>query len=109
MSKQGKSQKFVSLGRVLPKVLRELHLEELLHGRRLVEKWPEAVGEIIARHTCALSFEDGTLLVSVDSPGWINQLIYLKPRLFKALAKYVKRGTIKDIRFVLKHSRPQPQ
>ncbi len=101
MLRRRKSRKFRSLGDVLPRVLKRLHLEKVVEAQKLVRLWPEVVGDKIAQHTRALSVEGKTLVVVVDSPGWMTQLTYLKPQLLKKVARQVKRGLVKDIRFVL--------
>lgn len=101
MSRRRKSRRFRSIGDVLPRVLRKLNLEETVKAQKAVQVWPDVVGEKAVRHARALSIEDKTLLVAVDSPGWMTQLIYLKPQLLRRLKQKVKKGVVKDIRFVL--------
>ena len=56
------------LAGVLPRVLRQLGLEEGLLGWRAVHEWERAVGPRVARHTRAVAFREGVLQIEVE--GW---------------------------------------
>jgi predicted nucleic acid-binding Zn ribbon protein len=83
-------------------VLRRLGLDKELAAQRAVTIWPEVVGAKVAAHTKALAVEDKTLLVAVDGPVWMTQLVFLKAALMRKLCGRVGPGLIADIRFVLK-------
>ncbi len=99
--RRGRSRKFHRLGEVLPRVMKRLNLDRVVQEQRVVEVWPEVVGEKIAQHTRATSMQRGVLLVLVDNPGWMTQLTFLKPELLRKLAPRARKGIVKDIRFRL--------
>jgi len=105
MYKRGRSKKLASLAEVMPGVLRHLNLGQVIEGQKVVEKWQEVAGREISQHTRALEFDKGVLLVSVDNTGWMNQLAFLKPKLLDKYAKLVRRGLVRDVRFVLARGR----
>lgn len=68
---------------------------------RAVTDWPALVGAAVARHAVAIGVMDKTLLVVVDSPGWMTQLAFLKDQLLEKVARHIGPGRLTDIRFVL--------
>jgi len=85
----------------MPAAVKRLGIDRFIDEERVLELWPKAAGTEIAQHTRALSLERGTLKIAVDSPAWMTQLVYLKPRLMRKMTGMAKRRTIRDIRFVL--------
>jgi predicted nucleic acid-binding Zn ribbon protein len=55
-----------SLSTVIPRVFKQLGLEEGLLGWRAVHEWEQAVGPRIARHTRAVAFRENVLQVEVE-------------------------------------------
>ncbi len=58
-------------------VLAKLELGPRLLDLRVRKAWREAVGESIARRSEATEFERGTLHVTVESPTWKNELLFI--------------------------------
>jgi predicted nucleic acid-binding Zn ribbon protein len=105
MSRRAPYRKFRKLGSVLPKVVRQLKLGEVVAAQPAVSDWAQIAGEKVAQHTRALSVDQGVLLVAADSPAWLTQLAYLKPQLIRSVCRRTGGGVIKDIRFVLSRDR----
>ena len=56
----------------------------------LVERWPAAVGEAIARNAWPARFQrDGTLIVHASSAAWAFELTQLEPRVKESLGEFV--------------------
>ena len=89
------------IGKVLPKLLRDLHLESQLEGYKVLTRWPEVVGASVSAHVTPLSFRGGRLTVRVDHPVWSHELNLLKPELLKRLNQDLHPPVIHDIRFTL--------
>ena len=53
---------------------------------RLFERWDELVGPAMAAHTRPVSLVRGTLVVTVDQPGWAAQLGWLETDLLRRFA-----------------------
>jgi len=68
-------------GSIVPRLLRDLGLEQGLLGFRAIQEWPDVVGERIARRTRAVSFERGMLRVEVEGSAWACELGFLERRL----------------------------
>ena len=86
---------------VLARVLRKFDLEGELHGWRAVEEWPQLVGPRLARHTRAVSFREGTLIVEVEGSAWMHELSFLKRDVIREINHRLGSERIRDVRFVM--------
>ena len=75
-------------------------LSRPLRGWMAIEAWPEVVGEAVARRARATGFEDGLLIVEVDSPAWVSQIGFLKRDYIVKINQRLGEGVIRDIRFI---------
>jgi predicted nucleic acid-binding Zn ribbon protein len=73
------------LGKLVPRVLKDLGLGESARALRVAECWEEAVGAEIARHSRPNALRGGVLEVTVDSSVWCQQLQLQQPQLLRAL------------------------
>jgi len=89
------------LSGLLPRVLRQLGLEEGLLGWRAVEEWGEIVGPRIASHTRAVSFRDGVLQIEVDGSAWMHELGFLKRDLVRKVNRHLGSARVRDVRLVV--------
>lgn len=92
----------------LKDLLSRLRLKEPMTGWQAVELWAETVGDRVAAHTRAASFRDGTLVVEVDSPSWMNELTYLERRIKAQLNRRLGDDVVRSIRLRPAAS-PNPQ
>lgn len=44
---------------------------------KVVDRWPEVVGESVASHATPVAVRNGALIVEVDDPAWATQLRWL--------------------------------
>ena len=63
-----------------------------------VELWPEVVGDVIARHTLAERFKNGTLYVRARSPLWTQELHFHHDRVIARLNGRLKANLVAKIR-----------
>ncbi len=90
-----------SVSGVLPRVLRQLGLEEGLLGWRAVHEWEQVVGPRVARHTRATAFREGELVVEVEGSPWMHELGFLKPALVRRINRHLGRRLVRTVRFVV--------
>ena len=88
---------------VVARLLRGLGLENAMLGWRAVEEWPKTVGLRIARHTRAVEFRDGTLVVEVEGSAWMQEVGYLKRDLSRRINASLGADVVRDVRLVLPH------
>jgi predicted nucleic acid-binding Zn ribbon protein len=85
------------IDRIIPRVFRDLNMNERMKNWQVVEKWAEIVGRRIAEHTRATGVDSRNLFVEVDNPIWQSQLFLMKETIIKKIKKY--SVNIKDIKF----------
>ena len=88
------------IGDVLPAVVAQLGLEQLVEQQRICEVWPQLVGPAIARHAQPTHFQRGILTVSVDNSVWLNELsLSHKGTILQKFRDHFKPSPVRDIVF----------
>ena len=95
---------FTPVGNVLPSVLRELGLDKRFSERKLVEIWPEVVGDALARRARATRYEKGVLFVHVDHGAWMQELHFMEKELVRKLRAACPDVDLVRIRFGAKET-----
>ncbi len=89
----------MELSGLLESVLHELGLGLRLKQWKVVERWPNIVGERIAKAATPERIENGKLLVRVQSPAWRNELTFLKKEIIAKINAAMGEEIVKDIIF----------
>ena len=84
---------------VIKRLITDLGLKKRYNQERIIQRWPEIVGETIARRAKATRIENGKLYVSVDRPTWRNELILRKKDILGRINSVMKHDVVKDIIF----------
>jgi predicted nucleic acid-binding Zn ribbon protein len=95
---------FVSIKKALENVLKEYDIKGNIESHKIFYLWDEIVGEKTARHTKPARIGNSTLFVEVDDPLWLTQLRYMKTDILEKIESKVKKGTLKDLKFYLRHN-----
>ena len=83
------------VGALIPRLLKELGLEEAARFERIKKEWPTIFREPLSLHMAPSALKNGELLIAVDSPVWLQQI-----SLFKAdVMKKVRPFEVKEVRF----------
>ena len=85
---------------VILKNLREQGLETPLLQKRLIDAWPEVMGEAIASYTGDLYIRNQTLFVHLSSPALRMELSMQRQDIVRRLNESVGNQVIADVRFV---------
>jgi predicted nucleic acid-binding Zn ribbon protein len=75
------------VGGVVPKVLRDLGLDESARALRICEGWERAVGVEVASHCRPVALRNGVLEAQVDSSAWCQTLRLRTPELLERLSR----------------------
>jgi hypothetical protein len=67
---------------------------------RLVQAWPEIVGETIARRTEIVELKFNTAVVRVSGAMWIQELNLLRPEIIARLRTRLGNDAVRELRFV---------
>lgn len=87
------------IGTVLAEFLRENGMEKPIMERRVVEQWPQLMGDTVARLTRSVEVTDGVLYVRLSSAALRQQLFEMRFDLIKKLNEAVGcEGVIRDVR-----------
>jgi predicted nucleic acid-binding Zn ribbon protein len=90
------------IGSAIAGVLKKLGLENTQWTHVLGEQWPELVGAAVAGHTRPGRFENGVLVVFVDSSVWFSELSrYGQARMLENLQKAFGKKKIRNVRLQL--------
>lgn len=87
------------IGELIDMVLQQLGLGTTIKRYRVLQMWPEIVGERIAQVARAERLEDGKLFVRVSRAPWRNELTFLKKGLIDKINKAMNQEIVKDIIF----------
>ncbi len=87
------------IGESLKTLVRDLGFEKKLNQVRVVELWPEIVGDAIANVAQADRVSDGILYVKVKSMTWRTELSFQKSTIMQKIEQRLGRHVINDIRF----------
>ena len=86
-------------------LIRRLGLEPGMRGWKAVELWPDVAGTRVAERSRAVDFRDGTLVVAVDHPAWMNELMFLRRRFTAELNRRLGEEIVREIRLELDGAR----
>jgi predicted nucleic acid-binding Zn ribbon protein len=87
------------LGNVIDGLLSRMGLASTLAGWRIVNAWPDIVGEKVAAVTKPIRYEDNTLLVSVPDAGWRQELHLQIDMILEKIHEIPGGKVVKKIRF----------
>ena len=87
------------LGNVIAGTLRELGIYGKIKQFEMLDRWPDIVGEQIAKVTTAEYVSDGKLFVRVALSTWRHELVYLKKELIEKINAAMREETVRDIVF----------
>jgi predicted nucleic acid-binding Zn ribbon protein len=87
------------LNSILETSIRSLGLSHGIAQGKVLNEWNTIVGEHIANVTKPERFDKDTLIISVTSSAWRNELLFYKENILKKIATLVGDGIVKDLRF----------
>lgn len=89
-----------SIGAALREAFKHFQIEKPIEQHRALYLWDDVVGEKnFPCHHTAKKLKKNVLFVTVDSPVWRNELMFLKRRIMKDLNQLLTGNPIKDIKF----------
>lgn len=89
----------VPIKEVLLKALRSQGLETPLLQKRLIDAWPDVMGETIASYTTSLNIRNQTLFVHLTNPALRMELSMQRQDIVRRLNEHVGNQVIADVRF----------
>ncbi len=92
--------KSLSIAEVLGLYLRETGLEKPVLEERVVELWPQVMGDTVARLTRSVEVKNGMLIVRISSAALKAQLFECRFDLVKKINTAVGGEAIRDVRIL---------
>ena len=89
------------VGPVVGRLLEAAGVAEQLRRHGALDRWPELVGDAIARVTHARSLSEGTLFVEVRSSAWLMELELMKGEILRRVNAGLEGAALERIVFVL--------
>lgn len=96
------SSPVASLGDVLQAALRNIGHEIRILRQQAIEVWPDAVGDSLANHCCAVGWQGDALVVEVIDSVWLQELSLLQERLIAAVNARLSKPIVLELRFVVR-------
>lgn len=93
------SSRTKSVGEAIEELVTQLGIKKKLHEQDAFVVWDEAVGERIAKVATPTRMLRGTLIVSVKSGPWRNELSMRKEEVVRRINKLLGGEIVKDIKF----------
>lgn len=88
------------LGFLIDGLLGRMGLASTLNGWKVVNAWPDIVGDRVARVSKPIRYEDNTLLVSVPDAGWRQELHLQIDMILEKIHELPGGKVVKKIRFI---------
>lgn len=92
-------KKIQTLGDSLDGLIKQLGLGPKISQFRVIEKWPEIVGDNISHVTKPERVVDKILYIKVSSMSWRTELLFHKRGILEKIEETVGKDIISDIRF----------
>jgi predicted nucleic acid-binding Zn ribbon protein len=96
---KGKKHYPVPVSAAITELVSSLGIDGTLRQYSVIARWPEIVGDQIARVTEPQRIEHGVLFVSVKTAPWRSELSLKRLEIMKKLNTAAGADVIRDIRF----------
>jgi predicted nucleic acid-binding Zn ribbon protein len=97
VTRRGRRSQPERLGALVPRVLKDLGLEDSARALRVAERWEALVGAEVARHSRPTALRANVLEVTVDSSVWCQQLQMRRPELLACLREALGADAPRDL------------
>ncbi|UCF04514.1 MAG: DUF721 domain-containing protein [bacterium] len=102
---RGKKQPSRRVGAILPGVLRNLGLEGKMEETRLLQQWPEIVGEAVSRRSRPREIRRGLLFIEVADNVWMQEIRFHQKEILARIKECFPKLALKGIRLELDKKR----
>jgi len=82
---------------VMSGMLRQIEASYPNSAHRIWEVWPDAVGPELATRSSPLEFRNGKLTVGVEGAAWLQQFVFLSPKIIKAVNEALGVELVKSL------------
>lgn len=100
-------KKTESIKGVLPTILKSLESSFKDEGHRIWEIWDDAVGPELARRVQPHKFKNGKLTVAVEGSAWLQQIVFLAPKIIETVNARLENPAIKTLKGIAAEVKPK--
>jgi len=86
------------LKKLIQVMMKNYQLDERMRQKQVEQKWPEIVGELIAKHTASVNISETTLFVRVNSAPLKAELSFHRTLIKDKVNAFLGADTIKEVR-----------
>lgn len=104
-----KKRKTESIGDCLPELLKAVESSYRDDGHRIWEIWDRAVGPELARRVHPTKFRNGKLTVAVEGASWLQQIVFIAPKLIEAVNASLGKPLVQSLKGVAAEVQPETQ
>lgn len=90
------------IGSIIDSFLKRRGLSKKIKQHQLWEIWAELVGQAVAKEAAPLRIQRNMLVVEVTNSAWMQELVFLKPRILAKIKDSLPEAGITDIRFEIR-------
>lgn len=101
MAKGRKKDKEKPVSSLIPGIIRDRGWQKQIELHSIFPHWKEVVDPDAAEHAVPLKIVRGVLWLEVENSAWLQQLQFQKVLLLEAINGFLKKSSIRDVRFVL--------
>ena len=98
MSRARRKSQMTRVGGLVPRVLRDLGMEDSARAAAIAERWAEVVGPEIAGHCEPTALRGRVLEATADSSAWCQALRLQSPEILAALREAFGDAAPTDLR-----------
>lgn len=85
---------------IIDRLMASLGQSRRFYGWSVVTRWPEIVGDQIARNARAIAFDDGVLTIAVPSDTWRQELQMQSEMILNKIHDHPGGRSVKRLRMV---------
>ena len=100
-----KKKQAAGIGDILPRVFKNLGLDEKVEEGKLLDAWAEIVGEAVAKRSRPHGVKRGTLVVGVENNVWMQEIRFHQTEIIERIKRRFPKLNVKEIRLELERER----
>ena len=96
-----------NVGDILPKVIKNLGIEDRMQEARLREEWREIVGDVVAERCRPGEIKGGMLFIEVENNVWMQEIRFHQRDMIVRIKKRFPDLGVREIRLVIGRERSE--
>jgi len=94
-----KKKNWASAADAIKSAFKRLGLSKKMGRYEVWNQWEKIAGPAVASHAKPVRWQGSVLVVAVEHPSWMQELVFLKPTILENVRETIPKIDISDIRF----------